>query len=197
MGSFVNVVRTNFLQSIETKRESLETLVGPIEKSAKVIVGSLKNGGTLITCGNGGSAADAQHLSAELVGRYLLERKPLSSIALSTNTSSLTAIGNDYGYDLTFERQLGAIGRKGDVLVCLSTSGNSKNVVLAAKKAKKMGIKTIAMTGNDGGALKRVCDINIIVPSKSTPRIQEVHELVFHSICEIIEKELFGKKNRK
>ncbi len=197
MGSFANIVRTNFLQSIEAKKESLETLVGPIEKSARVIVSSLKKGGVLITCGNGGSAADAQHLSAELVGRYLLDRKPLPAIALSTNTSSLTAIGNDYGYDFTFERQLMALGKKGDVLVCLSTSGNSKNVVAAAKKAIKMGIKTIAMTGNNGGILKGVCDINIIVPSKSTPRIQEVHELVFHTICEIIEKELFVKKNRK
>jgi D-sedoheptulose 7-phosphate isomerase len=190
------VIVDNFTDSINITKKSLEDLSNSIETAAEVICASLKIGCTLITCGNGGSAADAQHLSAELVGRYLMDRKPLPSIALSTNTSSLTAIGNDYGYVKIFERQLMALGKKGDVLVCISTSGNSENVIRAAKLAKKMKIKTIPFTGNDGGLLKRSCDINLIVRSVSTPRIQEVHELIMHTICEIIEKELFGIENK-
>lgn len=188
-----HVARNSFVSSIEVHQKSLDVLVKGAESAALICVRAYANDKKVVICGNGGSAADAQHFAAELVGRYLVERKALSAIALTTNSSSLTAIGNDYGYDKTFSRQLEAYGRKGDVLFCISTSGNSKNCVEAAKLAKRIGLKTIAFTGCGGGILKKVCDISLVVPSDSTPRIQEVHILVIHIICEIIEKHLFSK----
>jgi D-sedoheptulose 7-phosphate isomerase len=148
----------------------------------------LKKGGHLFFCGNGGSAADAQHIAAELVGRFLKERKPLAATALSCNTSTMTAVGNDYGYDFIFSRQLEGLAKSGDVLFAISTSGNSKNVVLAVMAAKSMGVKTIGITGSKGGKLKELCDLCINVPSDHTPRIQEMHIAVGHMICEIIDE---------
>ena len=149
---------------------------------------ALKNGGHLFFCGNGGSAADAQHIAAELVGRFLKERKALAATALSCNTSTMTAVGNDYGYDVIFSRQIEGLAKAGDILFAISTSGNSKNVVLAVEAAKAMGVKTIGITGSKGGKLKELCDICINVPSDHTPRIQEMHIAVGHMICEIIDE---------
>jgi D-sedoheptulose 7-phosphate isomerase len=161
-----------------------------IAVAADLIVRALRKGNTLLICGNGGSAADAQHFSAELTGRYKTERRGLPALALTTDTSALTAIANDYGFDLVFSRQIEALGRKGDVLVLLSTSGNSINIAKAAGKAKAMGITTLALLGKGGGALKGVCDHEIIIPSADTPRIQEMHGLIIHCICERIDESM-------
>ena len=148
----------------------------------------LKRGCKILVCGNGGSAADAQHFAAELTGRYLKERRALAGIALTTDTSALTAIGNDYGYDLVFSRQVEALGRPGDVLVGISTSGNSPNVLRAVASAKALGMRTIGMLGRDGGTLKGAVDDALIVPSSVTARIQEIHEMVFHFWCEALDE---------
>lgn len=158
-----------------------------IELVVKKILESYKKGGKVIFMGNGGSAADAQHMAAELVGRYLKERKALPAIALTTNTSVLTAIGNDYGYEKTFIRQLEAIATKNDIVIGLSTSGNSLNVVEAFYYAKREGIFCVALTGSKKCKLDEVADVSIKVPSENTPRIQEMHQFLLHTICEIIE----------
>ena len=150
---------------------------------------ALKAGNKVLFCGNGGSAADAQHLAAELIGRFQKERRSLASIALTTDTSILTAVANDYGYDEVFARQVEGLGRSGDVLIGISTSGNSANVVKAALKARDTGMHTIAFTGEGGGKLKDICDITFAVPSKVTARIQEMHIMVGHIICELVEEE--------
>ena len=144
---------------------------------------TLKNGGKILICGNGGSAADSQHFAAELTGRYKTERAPLPAIALSTDTSALTAIGNDYGFEYVFERGVRALGQKGDLFVGISTSGNSKNVINATNAAKSMGLETFALLGKDGGELKNLSNHAIIVPSNDTARIQEMHILIIHTIC--------------
>ncbi len=154
---------------------------------------SLKNGGKILIAGNGGSASDAQHFAGELVGRFLLERKALPAIALNTDTSVMTSIGNDYSYDTIFSRQVEALGKKGDIFFGISTSGNSKNIVEATLKAKEQGLITIGLLGRDGGKLKDICDFSLIVPFDSTARIQEVHIMTIHLICELVEKDL--KKN--
>jgi D-sedoheptulose 7-phosphate isomerase len=158
---------------------------------ASQIVDSLRAGGKVIFFGNGGSAADAQHLTAEFTGRYLKERRALAALALSTNSSSVTAIGNDYGFDLVFARQLEALGKQGDVAIGISTSGNSRNVIRAFDVAKAKSIYTVALTGASGGAMKKVADCSICVPTEETPRIQECHILAGHIICEIVELSLF------
>ena len=155
------------------------------------IVESLRAGGKVIFFGNGGSAADAQHLTAEFTGRYLKERRALAALALSTNSSSVTAIGNDYGFDLVFARQLEALGKEGDIAIGISTSGNSRNVIRAFEVAKANSIYTVALTGASGGAMKKVADRTICVPTQETPRIQECHILAGHIICEIVELALF------
>ncbi|MBU1165992.1 D-sedoheptulose 7-phosphate isomerase, partial [Candidatus Micrarchaeota archaeon] len=146
----------------------------------------------LLICGNGGSAADAQHFAAELVGRYKKERKALPAIALTTDTSVITAISNDYGFEHVFSRQVEALSAGGDVLFLISTSGNSPNLLEAAKKAKTLGIKIIGLLGKGGGKLKSMCDHAIVIPSDNTPRIQEMHVLVIHMICESVENNIFG-----
>ena len=138
-------------------------------------------------CGNGGSAADAQHIAAELTGRYKTERGALAGIALTTDTSALTAIGNDYGYEFVFSRQLEALGREGDLLIAISTSGNSGNVVKALELARKIGIKTIGLSGRTGGVMNELCELNLVVPSNDTPRIQEMHIMIGHIICQAID----------
>lgn len=161
-----------------------------IRAAADLIIETFKNGGQIIFMGNGGSSADAQHIAAEFSGRYMMERPALPSICLS-NIAPVTAIGNDYSYDIVFKRQIEANCRKGDVVVGMSTSGNSKNVILALEAAKEKGAKTISFTG-DGGAMKDMVDCAVVIPSKETPRIQEAYLCANHIICGIVERELFG-----
>lgn len=151
---------------------------------------ALQNGHLLLIAGNGGSAAEAQHFSAEIVGRYLKERRGYPAIALTTDTSILTAVGNDYAFDTIFARQVEALGRAGDVFIGLSTSGNSENIIRALVEARSRGISTISLTGKGGGGMKGMADIDIIVPSDDTPRIQEAHLLIIHSICEVLDGQL-------
>jgi len=148
----------------------------------------LKRGCRILVCGNGGSAADAQHFAAELSGRYVKERRPLAGIALTTDTSALTAIGNDYGFDQVFSRQVEALGRPGDLLVGISTSGNSANVIRAVEAAKSAGMKTLGLLGRDGGALRGLMDDALVVPTTVTARVQEVHQMIYHFWCEIIDE---------
>ncbi len=182
--------------SIETKRKIFEDteLCKDIAKAAELCIESLKNGGRVLFCGNGGSAADAQHLAAELSGRFYYDRPPLDGEALHVNTSYLTAVANDYSYDEIYARLVQAKGRKGDVLVGLSTSGNSPNVIRAFERAHEIGMTTISMTGKGGGKMKEMCTVNLIAPSDITPRIQEAHILIGHILCELIEAVIFPKK---
>lgn len=178
------------LTSIAQSMEQLKEKSGDIEKAMSACIESLKGGGKIIFCGNGGSAAQAQHLAAELVGRYKLERRAMAALSLTVDTSNITAIGNDYGYDDIFRRQLEGLGRKDDVLIGLSTSGNSKNVVLAFELAREMGIATVALTGEGGGSMKELSDVCIAVPSKETNHIQEMHLAIGHILCGLVEKAL-------
>ena len=171
--------------------ESSGTLDQVVAASAAVVE-AYRRGGKLVLFGNGGSAADAQHIAAEFVGRFLLERTPLPAMALSVNTSAVTAIGNDYGYDQVFARQLRASGAAGDVALALSTSGNSGNVLAAVEAASEIGIATIGFTGGDGGKLAGAVDHPVVVPADSTPRIQEGHLVCAHILCEIVETTLFA-----
>jgi D-sedoheptulose 7-phosphate isomerase len=176
--------------SADLKRTVADTLSGDILEAANRIKSCLDKGGKLILMGNGGSAADCQHIAAELVGRFKKERRAMPAIALTVDTSSLTALGNDYGFDTIFERQLEAHCRENDAVVGISTSGNSENVVRALKKANALGAETIGLVGNDGGKIKEVANLSIIVPSNDTARIQEVHITIGHIICELIEEDL-------
>lgn len=176
--------------SIHAKEALIARETANIAKAAELIISSLKSGNKILVFGNGGSAADSQHMAAELVGRFKKERKAWPAIALTTNTSILTAVANDYSYDVIFARQIEALGKSGDTAIGISTSGNSKNVIEAIRKAKAMGVKTLSLTGGDGGKLACESDVSIIVPSKDTPRIQECHLLVIHMICEIVENAL-------
>lgn len=179
------------LHSVAESFHALAELAPTIAEIAEHCAASLQAGGKVMFCGNGGSAADSQHLAAELVGRYKLERPALNSVALTVDTSILTAVGNDYGYDEVFRRQVEGIGKAGDVLIGLSTSGNSRNVVLAFEKARSMGITTVALTGAGGGKMKEAADIALSVPAGITNHIQEMHITCGHLICELTEKMLF------
>ena len=181
--------------SYETKQKIYENeaLLDILVDVSKRCVDVYKKGKKTILAGNGGSAADAQHIAAELVGRYGFDRPSLPSLALTTDTSNLTAIGNDYGYDKVFSRQLEGMGQEGDLFIGISTSGNSVNILNAFESAKEKGITTVALTGRDGGKMAKMADIAIVVPSNDTPRIQESHILIGHIICDIIEKEMFGQ----
>lgn len=175
--------------------ESDSSLISRIEEAGTLILNAFQDGRQLLICGNGGSAADSQHIATEFVSRFFIERKALNSEALTVNTSSLTAIGNDYNFDKIFSRQVEAKGREGDVLIGISTSGNSKNVVEAMKVAREMAMLTIGFTGNKSDSLLyKVSDCCIGVPSNCTPRIQEAHILIGHMICDFVEYEMFGKK---
>lgn len=167
---------------------ALRPLAADVDRVVTIITRSMAAGGALLICGNGGSAADAQHIAAELTGRFLRDRKPLRALALHANTSSLTAIGNDYGYNEVFAREVGAHGREGDVLLAISTSGNSRNVLRAIEVAREKRMTVIGLTGTDGGKMLDVCDVCLQVPSASTPRVQECHILIGHTICELLEK---------
>ena len=183
--------------SIETKQQVLqnEELLKTICEAVNVIVAAFKNGNRVYFCGNGGSAADAQHLAAEFSGRFYTDRKALPAEALHCNTSYLTAVANDYGYDVVYSRMIDGIGQKGDVLVGLSTSGNSANIIKAFETAKEKGMITIAFTGITGGQMKSVSDFLINIPSTDTPRIQESHIMVGHIICQLAEEKLFDTPN--
>jgi len=180
-------------EDIDLKNKVVKDLTGKIEEAIKMIIEALKSGKKVLFFGNGGSAADAQHMACELVARYKKERKALPAIALSTNTSVLTAVSNDYSFDVVFSRQIEALGEKNDVAFGISTSGNSKNVIKGVEAAKAKGLKTIGLLGCDGGSIKDLVDLPIIVPARSTPRIQESHLTIEHIICELVEEELFSK----
>ena len=174
----------------DLKHQVADTLAGEILKAAHTIRDCLSNGGKLLLMGNGGSAGDSQHIAAELIGRFKKERKAIPAIALTVDTSSLTALGNDYGFETIFERQLEALAQKNDAVIGISTSGNSENVVRALKKANALGAETIGLVGNDGGKIKEVANLSIVIPSNDTARIQEVHITIGHIICELIEEDL-------
>lgn len=176
-------------QHLKTIQETAVNNTSDIEKFAAVCKKALKEGHVIYFAGNGGSAADSQHLAAELVGRFQKERRGLPSVALTTDTSILTAIGNDYGYDRIFSRQVEALVNKGDVVVGISTSGNSTNIVEALLKARELGALTVGMTGENGGQMASICDFCIQVPAKVTARIQEAHIMIGHIVCELIEEE--------
>jgi D-sedoheptulose 7-phosphate isomerase len=166
-------------------------LILEIETITTKIIKAFKDGNKLLLCGNGGSASDAQHIAAELSGRFIKERKPLYAEALHVNSSYMTAVSNDYGFESTYSRMLEAIGKKGDVLIALSTSGNSENVVNAVKMANSLDMLSVGMSGGKGGKIKELCQHNIIIPSSNTARIQEAHIIVGHIFCQIIEENLF------
>jgi D-sedoheptulose 7-phosphate isomerase len=172
--------------------QTLSSLTPMVSSAVDMIYKSLAAGGCLFFMGNGGSAADAQHLAAELTGRFFLERRPFRALALHANTSSLTAIGNDYGFEHVFEREILAHGRQGDVAIAISTSGNSLNILRAIEAGRKNGISVIGLTGGTGGKMRTACDLCICIPSKTTPRIQEMHITIGHTICEILEERLAG-----
>jgi len=183
-------IKDILLESIQVKEEILRNQVDAILEIAELMIDCLKKDGKVIVFGNGGSASDSQHIAAELVGRFKKDRSALAAIALTTNTSILTSLANDYGYDVVFSRQIEALGKKNDIALGISTSGKAKNVALAIKQAKKMGIKTVALSGGDGGDIVKLADVSLVVPSKITARIQEAHITIAHIICEMIEQEL-------
>ncbi len=182
-----NMIKTEFEAHKKTIERTIEKLIPDVERASQLIIDTLKNGNKILLCGNGGSASDAQHIAAELTGRYKSERKGLPGIALNTDTSTLTAIANDYGYDKVFDRQVEALANRGDLLIGISTSGNSTNVINALKVAKEMGCRSLGLSGRDGGTMNEVCDLNIIVPSNDTPRIQEMHILIGHTLCQAVD----------
>ena len=170
---------------------SLPSIIRDISAAVDIIYSSFVAGGQMLVAGNGGSAADAQHIVAELTGRFLRDRQPLRALALHANTSALTAIGNDFGFDHVFARELSAHARQGDVLLAISTSGNSPNILRAIETARQCKVEVIGLTGESGGQMRKACDLCLCVPSKSTPRIQEMHILIGHTICELLEDRLF------
>ena len=183
-------IKDILLESIQVKEEILRNQVESIFEISQLMIDCLKKDGKVIVFGNGGSASDSQHIAAELVGRFKKDRSALAGIALTTNTSILTSLANDYGYDVVFARQVEALGKKNDVVLGISTSGKAKNVALGIKQAKKMGIKTVALSGGDGGEIVKLADVSLLVPSRITARIQEAHITIAHIICEMIEQEL-------
>lgn len=188
------IIKNHLSESLNVKNKIIEDnkLTKQIAEVSDLIIDSINKGGKVIWCGNGGSAADAQHLSTELLGRLNFNRKPISSIALTTDTSFLTAWSNDIGFDSIFSRQVEGLGRSGDVLIGISTSGNSTNILEAIKSAKEKNIKTIAFLGKDGGKIKSQADISMVVPSENTQHIQESHITIGHIICDILEQKLFS-----
>ncbi|HUX66472.1 MAG TPA: D-sedoheptulose 7-phosphate isomerase [Terriglobales bacterium] len=192
MTNFAEIFQANFERSRAVKLATLERLQPALVRAAETMVACYQQGGKAIFCGNGGSAADAQHLAAEFVGRYLAERRPLPALALNANSSAVTAIGNDYGYEHAFARQLEALARPGDVVVGITTSGNSANIVEALRRGRALGLATVGLTGEGGGKLRAVADILLDVSSQETPRIQECHILIGHCLCQAVEQALFG-----
>jgi D-sedoheptulose 7-phosphate isomerase len=184
-----SIIEFEFSEHLKTAQATLEYIADPLEIAANFCIDSLQNGGKILIFGNGGSAADAQHIAAEMVGRYKVERKGLAAIALTTDTSALTSIGNDYGYNHVFDRQVEALANKGDVVIGISTGGSSGNVISALKLAKDIGCKIIGFSGRDGGEMNALCDVNLVIPAEDTPRIQEMHIVIGHTICHLIDLE--------
>ncbi len=184
-----NAIKKMFEESMSVKQETLNNNVDLIVQAVEMMVSSLNQHGKILFFGNGGSAADSQHIAAEFVGRFMKERKALAAIALTTDSSVLTCLGNDYSYDVIFSRQIEALGNKEDIAFGLSTSGNSINVIKGIEKAKELGLKTIVLTGCGGGKLKGLADIHIDVPSNATARIQESHMCIYHALCELVENQ--------
>ncbi len=184
----LNMIEEELQAHKETIEKSIATMIPQIEEASKMVIETLKRGNKVLLCGNGGSAADAQHIAAELTGRYKVERRGLCAIALTTDTSALTAIGNDYGFERIFDRQVEALVREGDLLIGISTSGNSLNVLSALLLAKEMGAKSLGFSGKGGGKLNFACDLNLVVPSDDTPRIQEMHILIGHILCQAVDE---------
>ena len=189
--TFADVVARTLAEAARLHADA-RSAVAPTAAAAESMVAALRGGGKILVCGNGGSAADAQHFAAELVGRFERERRAIASVALTTDTSILTAIANDYAYPRVFARQIEAIGRAGDLLLAISTSGESESVLEALATAKAGGITTVALTGRDGGPAGASADIHINVPSPSTARVQEVHRTLLHAMCELVERELYA-----
>ena len=190
-------IKNHFQESVATKQRMEGALAPRIAVAAQLMVESLKSGGKILSCGNGGSAGDAQHFAAELVGRFERERAELAAIALTTDSSILTAIANDYSFDDIFSKQVRALGKPGDILYAISTSGNSKNVITAIRAAQEKGLRIVAMTGRNGGQLAGILksdDVLLNVESQVTARIQEVHLLILHCLCDAIDNLLFGEK---
>jgi D-sedoheptulose 7-phosphate isomerase len=192
-GHMDNIILKRFKESIEVKNRFLKENLPRLIEVVHLISQTFEAGNKVLLFGNGGSAADAQHLAAEFVNRYIIDRPSLPAIALTTDTSILTSIANDAAFTEVFAKQIRALGREGDVAVGISTSGNSPNVIKAFEVAKELGIKTVAFTGNDGGVMGKMADFSLVVSSTSTPRIQEVHILVGHVLCEMVEHQLFFK----
>lgn len=189
------LTKAAILESIEAKERVATECLGDIIQMAHMVVDALQKGRKVVFFGNGGSAADSQHIVAELVGKFKTMRPPLNAIALTTNTSILTAIGNDFSFDEIFSRQIQANLSEDDVAVGISTSGKSRNVILGVREARNLGAKTVALTGGDGGQLARLCDLKVIVPSSDTQRIQECHIMIAHIVCELVEEGLGSKPN--
>ena len=195
MEKLVELAKNHFAESIAVKQQCLDILSESVAQAAQLVVNALMNGGKVLACGNGGSAADAQHFAAELVGRFERERMELPAIAMTTDSSILTAIGNDYGFDDIFSKQVRALGRTGDILLAISTSGNSANVLEAVRAAQQKDMRIIALTGRDGGKIAEILhnnDILLNVPYPRTARIQEVHILIIHAVCDLVDNMLFG-----
>ena len=184
-----SIIKNEFSKHTKVSMETIKSAEKPIENAANLCIESLKKGNKILLFGNGGSAADAQHIAAELVGRYKTERKGLSAIALTTDTSAITSIANDYSYLNVFARQVEALANKGDVLIGISTGGASANIISALKLAKNLGCINIGLSGKGGGNFNSLCDVNIVVPSEDTPRIQEMHIVIGHTICHLIDQE--------
>ena len=191
----IEYIKKEVAASAETKQKILndEAFIAKIAEVAQACLDVYHSNKKTMLAGNGGSAADAQHIAAELVGRYGFDRPSIPSLALTTDSSNLTAIGNDYGFERVFSRQVEGMGQEGDLFIGISTSGNSQNIINAFESAKAKGITTVALTGRDGGKMAQMADYALIVPSNATPRIQESHILIGHILCDIIEKELFGE----
>jgi len=185
-----DTIKNAFLRHAVVAESSLRHALSDVQGAADILLEVVKNGGKVLACGNGGSAADAQHIAAEWICRYKGERGPLPAAALTVDTSAITAIGNDYGFDKIFSRQIEGLGESGDALVAITTSGKSPNILEAIKAARAKGLKVIGLTGQNGADLKKICDIAVVVPSSETARIQEIHELVIHSWCEYIDAEI-------
>ena len=195
--TLIQRIAGHFAESARLKTQAAGALGAPIAHAGLMLAQALKAGGKVLACGNGGSAADAQHFAAELVNRFEAERPPLAALALTTDSSNLTSIANDYAWEQVFAKQLRALGRRGDVLLAISTSGNSANVIEALRAAHEIGVRVIALTGKGGGKMAPLLareDVHICVPHQNTARIQEVHLLVLHCLCDAIDYELFGSK---
>ena len=189
----IDIIKNNFKESRETNSISSETILNSIEEAVSRILGMFEKSGKLITCGNGGSSGDAQHIASEFINRFEIERKSLPAISLNSDTATLTSIANDYGYKFVFSKQINAIGKSDDVLMAFTTSGNSENILHAITAAKSKGISTILVCGGNGGEAIKLLDnddIKVIVPSGRTSRIQEIHLIIIHSICECIDKHI-------